>query len=208
MFVRMGFWMAVVLAGGACGAAADPLPYPSADFAMKATLKDGGSLDIAYTDGRMRLEILPKSSPALIVGIVDLKTAKVALMMPSMPKMAVQADMPPSFSFAALTGSGTKMGSDTVAGEACDLWKIDAIPNQAAAGPTTACITADGIALRTTTEIQGKPQVIYQATSLTRGPQDPRQFMVPPGVQTMKLPKSAAGALPGLNLLAAPAAGQ
>lgn len=204
MSIRTGLLAVTTLAAGLGAAAADPLPYPSADFALKAVLRDGGSLDLAYADGRMRLELLPKSSPTLIVGIADLKSGKVALMVPSMPKMAMQTDLPPSFSFAALTGSGTKTGTDTVAGETCDLWKIDPVPSQTTAGPTTACITADGIALRTHVEIQGKPQLVYEATALMRGPQDPRQFMVPHGVQTVKLPKSAVAAVPGLNLLAAP----
>ncbi|GGF79218.1 hypothetical protein GCM10007301_44050 [Azorhizobium oxalatiphilum] len=179
-------------------AAAEPLPTPAGDFALKATLRDGGSLDLMRLGDRMRVEMLPKASPAMVVGLLDLKAAKMVLMVPSMPKMAVQMELPPEYNFASLKGSGVRTGTSEVAGEPCDLWKIDATASSHGTGPTLACITEDGIALRTEMDIQGKQQVIYEVTSVTRGPQDPRQFMVPPGVQTVKLPKSAVAAMPGL----------
>ncbi len=189
---------AVVCMAGSV-AHADPLPVPSGDFALKAKLRDGGTLDLFHAGGKMRLEILPKASPSLLVGIVDLKAGKMAVMVPSMPKMAVEMDLPPEYGFASLAGNGTRTGTDVVAGEPCDLWKVDPPAAHLAAGPSVSCITADGIALRTEMEIQGKPQVVFEMTSLTRGPQDPHLFALPPGIQTLKIPKGAgAAALPGL----------
>ena len=193
--------VAVALAGPVVSgpAAADPLPTPTVDFALKAKLRDGGSLDLSHAGGKMRMEMLPKASPAMVVGLIDLKTGKIVVMVRSMPKMAVQTDLPPEYNFAMLAGagSGTHVGTAQVAGENCDLWKVET--SSATTGPTTACITADGIALRTEVEIQGKPQVIYEATALTRGPQDPQLFVMPTGVQTIKIPKGAsAAALPSL----------
>ncbi len=190
--------VACALAGPAL---ADPLPTPTVDFALKAKLRDGGSLDLAHSNGKMRMEILPKASPAMVVGLIDMKTGKIVVMVPSMPKMAVQTDLPPEYNFASLagSGSGTKVGTAQVAGEPCDLWKVETSSPTASTGPTTACITADGIALRTEVEIQGKPQVIYEATALTRAPQDAHLFVMPTGVQTIKIPKGAsAAALPSL----------
>lgn len=188
--------VACALAGPAL---ADPLPTPTVDFALKAKLRDGGALDLSHSNGKMRMEMLPKASPAMVVGLIDLKTGKIVVMVPSMPKMAVQTDLPPEYNFASMTGAGARVGTAEVAGEPCDLWKVETTATGSSVGPTTACITADGIALRTEVEVQGKPQVIYEATALTRGPQDARLFVMPTGVQTIKIPKGAsASALPSL----------
>lgn len=195
-------FLVLALASGIAGqspAHADPLPMPTLDFALKAKLRDGGTLDLAHSNGKMRMEMQPKASPAMVVGLIDLKAGKIVVMVPSMPKMAVQTDLPPEYHFAALTGSGTPMGRSTVAGEPCEIWKVETSVASASAGPTTACITPDGISLRTEVEIQGKQQLIYEATSVTRGPQDPHLFVMPTGVQTIKIPKGAsAAALPSL----------
>ncbi|WP_051357035.1 hypothetical protein [Azorhizobium doebereinerae] len=198
MSVRLRLIAAALAACAAHSAQADPLPTPTGDFALKAKTRDGGTLDLAHSGGRMRLEMLPKAAPAMVVGLLDLRAGKMVVMVPAMPKMAVQMDLPPDFTFASMNGSGTKTGSAEVAGEPCDLWKVDATASQAGTGPTVSCITADGIALRTEMDIKGKTEVLYEVTSLTRGPQDPRQFVLPTGVQTVKIPKNAAAALPGL----------
>lgn len=191
----------LALAAGIAGslpAVADPLPVPTIDFALKAKLRDGGTLELAHSNGKMRMEMQPKASPAMLVGLIDLKSGKIVVMVPAMPKMAVQTDLPPEYNFASLAGSGTPMGPSDVAGEPCEVWKLETTVASASTGPTTACITPDGISLRTEVEIQGKPQLIYEATSLSRGPQDPHLFVMPTGVQTIKMPKGASAALPNL----------
>ncbi|MGU3494775.1 hypothetical protein ACLBXM_12095 [Xanthobacteraceae bacterium A53D] len=199
------FWAAAALPAGA----AEPLPTPATDFALKATMRDGGTLELMRMGERARMELMAKSAPGMVIGLLDTSAAKMVLMVPSMPKMAVQIELPPAYNFAALSGTGTKTGTAEVAGEACDIWKIESTTNaKAGTGPTTACITADGIALRTEMEIKGKPEVIYEATAVTRGPQEPQKFLLPSGVQTLSLPKSAVAALPGLAPFVAGTAGQ
>lgn len=69
-------------------------------------------------------------------------------------------------------------GKCNVAGEAGDLWT----PRERAQGePRTACITSDGIVL----EIKEGARVLWQATAVQRGAQDPALFGVPAGYQVI-----------------------
>lgn len=69
-------------------------------------------------------------------------------------------------------------GKCNVAGEAGGLWT----PRERPQGePRTACITNDGIVL----EIKEGPRVLWQATAVQRGPQDPALFGVPAGYQVI-----------------------
>lgn len=69
-------------------------------------------------------------------------------------------------------------GKCTVAGEDGALWT----PRERAQGePRTACITSDGIVL----EIKEGPRVLWQATAVQRGAQDPALFGVPAGYQVI-----------------------
>lgn len=181
----------------ASSAQADPLPLPSVDFALKADLKRGGTIDIAHSQGVMRVEIQKPNIPGSMVGIIDLKARTMVVRTPNLPNMAVEIELPPEYVLGALAGSGLRVGEDKVAGEPCDLWKVDP-QMKSALGPTTACITPDGIALRTEVEIKGTRQTIFEATSLARAPQDPKQFQLAPGIQVMKVPKGKIGSALGL----------
>lgn len=203
--VATGWMVAGALAIGTFAAAssahADPLPLPSADFSLKADLKRGGTIDIAHSQGQMRVEIQKPNIPGSMVGIIDLKARTMVVRTPNLPNMAVEIELPAEYVLGALAGSGLRVGEDKVAGEACDLWKID--PQiKSALGPTTACITPDGIALRTEVEVKGAKQTVFEVTALARAPQDPKLFQLPPGVQVMKVPKGKIGSalgLPGLG---------
>lgn len=182
-------------------ASADPVPLPTTDFSLKADLKRGGSIDIAHSQGRMRVEIQKPNVPGSMVGIIDLKARRMVVRTPNLPNMAVEIELPLEYVLGALSGTGLRVGEDTVAGEACDVWKVDP-QMKSALGPTTACITPDGIALRTVVEIKGTKQTVFEATSLTRAPQDQAQFQLPPGTQVVKVPKGKIGAalgIPGLG---------
>ena len=182
-------------------ASADPLPLPSTDFALTASLKRGGTMELAHSQSKMRVVMNTPAAKTPIVGLIDLTARKMVMMMPNVANMAIEIDLPPQYSVAALSGNGTRVGQDEVAGEACDLWQVDTPPNAQSklnARDTVACITQDGIALRTEAEIDGKKQVLYEVTSLTRGPQDPKLFQLPADVQVMKMPKGKLGG--ALNL--------
>lgn len=185
-------------------ARADPVPLPTTDFALKADLKRGGTIDIAHSQGKMRVEIQKPNIPGSMVGVIDLNARSMVVRTPNLPNMAVEIELPPEYVLGALTGTGLRVGEDTVAGEACDLWKVDP-QMKSALGPTTACITPDGIALRTAVEIKGTRQVVFEATSLIRAPQDQKQFQLPPGTQVMKVPKGKIGAALGIPGLGGPA---
>jgi hypothetical protein len=193
---------AVLSAAAACGPAlADPLPMPSVDFALTASLKRGGTLKLAHSQSRMRVEMTNPNLPTPILGLIDLNARRMVMMLPNVPNMAMEIDIPKEYSVGALAGSGTKVGQSQAAGESCDVWEVDPQANLTSA-TTFACITADGIALRTEVEIEGKKSTVYEVTELTRAPQDPSQFALPPGAQVVKVPKGKLGSalgIPGLG---------
>lgn len=205
---------ATVLAGsllGAGAACADPVPLPTTDFALSADLRRGGTLDLAHSQGKMRVEMTKPNVPGSIVGIIDLRARRMVVRTPNLPNMAVEMELPPEYALGALSGTGLRVGESQVAGEACDLWKVDAPVGAAggaaigtSVGPTTACITPDGIALRTEVEMQGKKHLVFEALTLSRAPQDPKLFQLPPGVQVIKVPKGKLGAALGLPNIGAP----
>ncbi|MEP9376584.1 hypothetical protein ABLE91_07725 [Aquabacter sp. CN5-332] len=178
-------------------AAADPLPVPETDFALKAKLQQGATMEMAHSGAKIRVLISGPNLPASTLGIIDMKRGKMLMMLPDVPKAAVEADVPPAYRAAMLKGEGTRMGPGEVAGQPCEIWRVD--KSEAVGGPAFACITADGIPLRTEVEVKGKRQIAYEAMSVTRAPQDPALFRLPPGTQTLKIPPGAAGLLPGLG---------
>ncbi|MFG1477144.1 hypothetical protein V5F53_00600 [Xanthobacter sp. V4C-4] len=195
--------MGLGLCLGLGSAVADPLPLPTADFSLKASLPRGATMDLSHSQGRMRVEVSKPEVPGSVVGIIDLKARRMVMLAPNLPKMAVEIELPPEYVAGALTGTGTKGGSSQVAGEPCDIWQVDP-PLDRKIGPTQACITPDGIALRTEADIQGTRRILYEVTNLTRGPQDPRQFELPPGVKVMKVPQGKLGGMLGLPGAAKP----
>ncbi|MFG1347445.1 hypothetical protein V5F59_21340 [Xanthobacter autotrophicus DSM 431] len=190
-------------------ALADPLPLPTVDFALKGSLRHGGTLDLAHSQGKMRVEITRPNVPGSVVGILDLKVRRMVMRTPNLPNMALDVELPPEFALGAVSGNGTRVGPGApVAGEACELWITEAptsAPTGVVLGPTTACITADGITVRTEVELNGKKQQLFETTTLTRGPQDPKLFQLPPGVQVVKLPKGKLGSALGLGVPPPPA---
>lgn len=188
------------LAGGlalSTAVRADPLPVPSVDFSLKAKLQQGAVMDMAHAGARMRVHISGPKMPSAVVGIIDMKRGKMLVMLPDIPKAAVEAELPPAYRAAVPRGDGKPMGEDEVAGNPCTVWKID--KSQDLETPAYACITADGIPLRTQVETKGKKQLVYEATSVTRGPQNPALFALPPGTQVMKVPPGASGLMPALG---------
>lgn len=196
-----GLAVAALGLGLAGPAAADPIPLPSSDFSLKANLPRGATMNLAYSSGHMRVEMARPDTPGTIVGLIDLKARRMVMMTPNLPKVAVEMALPPEYVVGAQTGTGSKVGHSQVAGEPCDLWQVDppeSRPDGSHLGPTVACITPDGIALRAQTELKGTSQVLYEVESLARGPQDPKLFLLPPGVKVMKIPQGRFGHMLGL----------
>lgn len=199
MRIGVAMAMAGIAAGIDLGAAcAEPMPRPATDYAATArTTGDGPEMKLAHGGGRVRLDMTMSGLPGTMTGLLDTKRGRMVMMIPGMEKMAVEIELPSDFAFADLPPDGTKFGTDTVAGEACDLWRTD---GKAKSGPVEACITADGIVLRASATVNGKPQRVFEVIELTRGPQDPALFEVPKGVKVTKVPKGMESMIPGLDL--------
>jgi len=92
----------------------------------------------------------------------------------------------------------TSTGPCTVAGETGVEWTVQ---KEGATAPTISCVTADGIILKMTRN----GRVEWETTSVTRGPQDPQQFVVPAGYTLQdftglsQAAQSAPGMPPGMD---------
>ncbi|WP_127090949.1 hypothetical protein [Aquabacter cavernae] len=183
----------------ATAAFAEQLPVPQTDFALKAKVQQGVAMELAQSGGRLRIHLSGGKMPAPVLGIIDLKRYKMLMMLPDIPKAAVEAEVPPAYRTAFPRGEGEKIGVGQAAGEACDVWRVEKSADLET--PAFVCITADGIPLRTEVESKGKKQLVYEATFVSRAPQSADLFAPPPGTQIMKVPPGAANLLPGLGKL-------
>jgi hypothetical protein len=175
--------------------APQPVPMPGVAYEAQANMLGGrGTASFRHQDGRVRMDMNMTGLPAAITGVLDISQRKMVMMLP-MPgtRSAVEIDMTEELGFGASHGSGIRGGQDTVIGETCDLWTI-AAPK--AEGPVTACITSDGITLRTQATVRGKVETVMEVTALKRGPQDEAQFQLPADLRIMKMPGGLKGLIP------------
>lgn len=190
---------ASAMAATAGPARAEPLPRPKVDYAATArTPAAGAQMKVAHGNGRVRVEVGSSGAAGAMTGLIDPAKRRMVMLtaLPGMDKVALEMELPEDFSFADLPADGSRFGSDTVAGEACELWRTS---EKAGSDPVEACITPDGIVMRATATVRGKPQVVFEVTELSRGPQDPALFEVPKGVKVTRVPKSMQGIIPGLG---------
>jgi hypothetical protein len=142
-----------------------------------------------YRDGRKtRIELLapgvgqgavvldPASSEAVF--LMSQAGRQLALKMPpaDVPKVAEEA-----WSEAA---GATFLGACAGAGEVGGEWSLTD-----AEGPRTACVTADGVILRA----KRGDKIVWETTTISRGPQDAAQFIVPAGVQVVDVRDTMSG---------------
>ncbi|MCH8491125.1 MAG: hypothetical protein LAT81_14520, partial [Oceanicaulis sp.] len=73
------------------------------------------------------------------------------------------------------------IGSDVVAGEPCDIYRVD---DSDTGEPGDICITDDAIILR----VETGTGVVFEAEEFERASQDPSLFEVPEGYQRMQMP--------------------
>ncbi|MCK0207024.1 hypothetical protein MWN33_03150 [Starkeya koreensis] len=178
--------------------AAEPLPLPAVDYRVRAKAPQGSQIDVAHHEGRLRMDVSNEVLLGTMTGLVDLGQSEVVFIVavPGMDTIAVRTTLPTGYSFADAAREGTRAGADKVAGEPCDLWQVAVKAGQ---GPLESCITSDGIVLRSTAVVDGKPTVIFEALELERAAQDPARFALPKGVKVNKLPASMLGLLPGFS---------
>lgn len=183
-------------------ARAEPIPLPTADFEATATTLGGATMTMHHSGDKARVEVDVGVS---ITGIMDLKTRKMLMIgaIPGMSNMAMEIGIGDA-NYGQVYGSGKRVGEDTVAGEPCQLWQMDAAKaehdNKYVNGPVIVCLSRDNIPLRTQATVDGKLKTITEVTQLKRVRQDPSLFVLPKDVKVMKMPKGvgegiAAGAL-------------
>jgi hypothetical protein len=196
---------AVIAAAGMLGlnrAAAEPLPLPTADFEATATTLGGATMTMHHSGDKARVEV---DVGITITGIMDLKTRKMLMIgaIPGMSNMAMEVGIGDA-SYGQVYGNGKRVGEDTVAGEPCQLWEMEAAKaghdNKYVNGPVIVCLSQDHIPLRTQATVDGKLKTVTEITQLKRVKQDPALFAMPKDVKVMKMPKGvgegiAAGAL-------------
>jgi hypothetical protein len=85
-----------------------------------------------------------------------------------------------------------RTGSDRVLNQPCTVWRFS---EKAGAANGTACITSDGVMLRTETTHQGRPTRM-EAVSVSLTAQPASLFEVPAGYQRMQMPGAGQGGPP------------
>ncbi|MCC6947399.1 MAG: hypothetical protein IT539_06465 [Bradyrhizobiaceae bacterium] len=170
---------------------ADPLPIPSADYSVKATMTGGMTMISRHSRGKLRVDMQPPGMPQPMVAYFDLRTRKGVSVMsvPGMAPMAMEMELDSKGGHGVATGSGRRVGSATIAGERCDLWRIEPTNAEEKSADTVSCVTADGIPLRVEATVNGKRETIFQATEVSRAPIDAKLMTPPSNVKPMQLPK-------------------
>jgi hypothetical protein len=192
-FLRLSVASVALLGAGA--AFAEPLPLPQSDYAIRGTMAGGTKIFYRHSNGKMRMEMQGAQMPQPMVAYFDVKTRKGIMVMnvPGMPAMAIDASLDQEGAGAVPRGSGRRVGSDRVAGEACDEWKVDGTTPEEKATDAVVCVTSDGIVLRMVGNVQGKRQTILQITEISRAPQDMKLLTPPANLKPMQIP---AGMMP------------
>lgn len=190
-FPLVAFASLGICAGAATPLSAEPLPMPSSDYYTKATMIGGVTMISRHSKGKLRVEMQQPGMPQPMTGYFDLRTRKgISVMsMPGMPPMAIEMDLDNEGGHGVATGSGQRMGAATIAGETCDLWRIEANSKEEKEADTVACITGDGIPLRMEATVEGKRETVFQVTEISRAAQDPKLMTPPKNVKPMALPK-------------------
>lgn len=82
----------------------------------------------------------------------------------------------------------TREGTDRVAGQACTKWRIEPEGESSDEEVRHACVTADGVPLRLQEGSGSDAMMLYVATEVRYGAQDPARFRVPPGYKPLMEP--------------------
>jgi hypothetical protein len=185
-----------MFAGGLLGLAAgalqaDPLPIPSTDYATTAKVAGGMTMKSRHSNGKMRVEMTAPGMPGPMTAYIDLRAKKAVTVMnaPGMGNVAMESDLGGGQEYGVAAGQGKRVGSATVAGEACDLWEVDSEQKEMKGSKAIACLTSDSIPLRMEATVNGKRQTVFEVTELSRGPQDPKLFSPPANAKPMQIPK-------------------
>jgi hypothetical protein len=191
MAMKRAMTAGVLMFGLACGALAEALPEPGTDYWSKGKMAGGIAIEYRHSKGKMRMEMRTPGMKETMVGYFDVKSRKgiMVMSMPGMPPMAIETGLDGEGNVGVAGGKGERIGSDRVAGEACDLWKPEMTTAEEKQTDGVACVTRDGIMLRMVGNFEGKRQTIFEVTELSRAPQDIKQLTPPAGLKPMQIPK-------------------
>ncbi len=144
-----------------------------------ATIVFDQATNAAYVLTPAAMPATPASAPATGAATPAAPAAEVA--QTGVAVRIADTDLPelPEAPWAALGADGAQStGACTVGGESGHRWQPK---SDTGAAPRTACITEDGIVL----DVRQGEAVLFEATNVQRGVQDPSLFGVPPNYQVV-----------------------
>jgi hypothetical protein len=186
----------VCLFAGAALAQDKPPMLPTRDVAVVYRLaspdgKEQHTMKLFATGGGSKLRMESPERPGFMV--MD-RTNKTLIVVIAERKTYVEGALDPRLAGGFLLNeemSFTKAGTDTVAGQACTLWDVQAPQGRTA----KVCVTDDGVVLRGQSGEDQKTGSI-EAVSVTYGPQAPDLFQPPADYQKVDMPRPGPGGAP------------
>jgi hypothetical protein len=165
---------------------AEPLPKPAVDYAVEGTITSGKGSNPAtmrHSAGKLRVDTEFDGHNSAVYIDMTARTATVVTQRMGQ-KIAMQIDPERAGEAANIVErDARRVGEARVAGEACGEYEFET-----AKGRTVrACVTRDGIALRTHDITRGR--VTWEAARVTRAPQSAALFVVPTDAMPLQIPK-------------------
>lgn len=179
---------ALALVTASSFAAAQEMRLPQTDYEMTVRIHDHSSghqqeMEMRHREGDFRMEGEFQGQSAIVLLnpvermstiLVDMQGTRMAIEMP----MGDEVTLP-----LADERFGDVIGTDTVAGETCTVYRIE--DEDIPGGEAHGCMTDDNIVLRVDIPDQG---TAFEATQFSRASQDASLFTVPDGYQRMQMP--------------------
>jgi hypothetical protein len=200
MFLRLA--LAAMLAAAALPAAAQDRPpaHPSRDvtvtYRFEGAPQGAAEMRLSWLQAEQKMRIDTPGGQGWIVTDTRSGTsfmvqdqARMIMQLPRNPSMPDLSRPPPGTSF-------TRAGTETLLGHRCTVWRVTG-----PLGEGEACVTDDGVMLRTRGSASGTPGGgqgggqggAMVATQVSFGPQDPARFRAPQDYQTMTVPGMPGG---------------
>lgn len=178
----------VIAAGAISSAWATGPAAPQPDFRMVTQMHDQSSgmtidAELRHSEGRFRMETEFQGQAAAV--LIDPAADSVTILM-DMNGMRMAMEVPSADSGFAVPDAddrlGDPIGSDTVAGEPCTIYRfeIEDAPGDQAEG----CLTHDYVVLRVSSQDEG---VVFEAREFERAAQEDSWFVVPEGYRRMSM---------------------
>ncbi|HJQ55999.1 MAG TPA: hypothetical protein VJ890_03785 [Vineibacter sp.] len=163
---------------------AEKLPLPSVDYAADGNIMmhtGNVASTMRHAGGKIRIDAAPNGNATTVYFDLAAPTATIVTERHGQ-KIAMQVDASQVGGAIATAGIDAKrMGEDTVLGESCIIYEFEVTPGR----PMQACVTQDGIGLRS----YELGRMLWQATRVTRAPQDPALFKVPTDAVPLQVPR-------------------